>query len=609
MEKRRVYFNEFNVLMEKAAYLPFASGLLCAYARAQEHLSYTYEFAPFLFIRQEPEMILTQYHSPAVASFSISMWNEQLSLQVAKEVKRKFPQCLIVVGGPQVPHEANEYFLKHPFIDVAVRFDGEETFSKVLERFVCSRDFKGIPNISWREARSHLCVRNDDGPLPTQDLDAYPSPYVTGLFDYLFADRKRKFDYQAIIETNRGCPFGCAYCVWSKGQASKKLRFHSMARVAQEITWCGVHKIKYLFNADSNFGIHSHDLDIAKLLVKTKARYGCPEKFRTCYTKNSDERIYSLAKLLCTHQLEKGITLSFQSLNPNVLRNVNRENINLSTYKKLLTRFNKEKIPVYTELILGLPGETLRSWKEGIEEVIQSGLRSQLFVYPCEVYPNTAIGDSAYQKKFGIFTQRIRLTEVHGAIRKGKGVAEYQDIIVKTDSMSAQDWQRAMVFSWWVLYLYSLKAGFFIMWHIFERYGLAVTSFVEYLCEDTFPKACVLLNKEAKLYRQHALKIQQGAGRCFALPEFGEIYWDVEEATFLRMAGSLDKLYAEVFIALKDYLGAKGVAYNEEELRKVVEYQRQRMPTWKKGRKKEFAREVLLWGRKNDRLLVERKSS
>ena len=47
------------------------------------------------------------------------MWNEQLSLRVAQEIKRRYPNCRIIFGGAQVPHEPQEYFIKHPFIDFA----------------------------------------------------------------------------------------------------------------------------------------------------------------------------------------------------------------------------------------------------------------------------------------------------------------------------------------------------------------------------------------------------------------------------------------------------------------------------------------------------------
>ena len=102
--------------------------------------------------------------------------------------------------------------------------------------------------------------------------------------------------------------------------------------------------------------------------------------------------------------LEKGITLSRQSNDDQVLINIKRGNIKISTYEYLQRQFNDENIPVYSELILGLPGETYATWVSGIEHMLSAGLKNQLFAYICQVYPNKDLGDPKYQKDFGIIT-------------------------------------------------------------------------------------------------------------------------------------------------------------------------------------------------------------
>ena len=102
-------------------------------------------------------------------------------------------------------------------------------------------------------------------------------------------------------------------------------------------------KIKYVFNADSNFGMHKRDIDIAYKLVETKKKYGYPEKFRTCWGKNTSEQIFKVAELLNLHGLEKGITLARQTNSEEALKNVKRDNIKLEAYSDLENRFNELK--------------------------------------------------------------------------------------------------------------------------------------------------------------------------------------------------------------------------------------------------------------------------
>ncbi|MDD4899949.1 MAG: radical SAM protein, partial [Candidatus Omnitrophica bacterium] len=541
-DRRRVYFNEFNVLMDRTAYLPLVSGLLAAYASKFEEIKSNYEFMPFLFVRNSVENLLLNYRQPCVAAFSVSVWNEQLNLQVARRLKELFPACLVVFGGPQVPRDSKEYFKKHPFIDLVVHGDGEETLAAILLRYLVSSDFSNIPNISWRDPIKGGYRQSGVSAARAKELDDYPSPYVSGIFDYLFTD-SQALNFQAIIETNRGCPYQCAYCVW--GGMNKKMRFHSLEYVYAEIEWCANHGIRYVFNADSNFGINERDKQIAEKLAEAKHRFGFPEKFRSCFAKNCEERIYDIAKILVQEKLEKGITLSFQSMDSNVLDNIKRQNIDLGIYKKLVGRFNQEGIPVYSELILGLPGENFKTWSKGVEEILEAGLKDQLFIYPCEVYPNTALSEEGYRKEFGIITKRIRLSEIHGLIRQEEEITEYQDIVISTTTMGLEEWKKMMIFSWLMMFFFSMTVGFFILSYIFLRYKIQFVKLIEFIYKDqsAIPG---FLREELARYKEILEQILQGGRKAVIMPLFGNIYWDVEEASFLRLSERSGEFYEQM---------------------------------------------------------------
>lgn len=125
--------------------------------------------------------------------------------------------------------------------------------------------------------------------------------------------------------------YNCVYCFWRRGHSSAKYRFHSLERVKSEIEWCADHKIKYVFNADSNFGMHKRDYEIASFIVDAKKRYGYPEKLRTCFGKNTDDRIFDIGLLMQENGLEKGVTLSRQSSSNEVLKNWNDFTMNFSS--------------------------------------------------------------------------------------------------------------------------------------------------------------------------------------------------------------------------------------------------------------------------------------
>lgn len=648
--RKRVYFNEYNLRMGRMCYLPIVSGLLRAYAETNPRVKAAYEFMPFIYHLDSVDAILARYQEPPdVAAFSMCMWNEQCNLCVAAEIRQRWPQCLIIAGGPQVPHEAGDYFARYPFLDICVRAEGEEPFAAILERYIADEHFDDIPDVTYRDRRTGEVKTNALVRPYKKSLDEYPSPYLEGLYDDLLRQQGQDLEFQAIIETNRGCPFPCTFCYWGRGGLTRKYRFYDMDRVAAEIDWCGRNHIKYVFNADSNFGMHPRDRDIAEHIVATKKTYGFPEKFRTCYGKNTDDKIFEIGALFHAHQLEKGITLARQSNDEQTLENIRRQNIKMSTYRNLQRRFNDLNVPIYSEMILGLPGETEESWKRGIDDLLVAGLKNQLFVYMCQVYPNTEMADPVYKKRFGIRTHRLKLNEIHTGVRDAAWVSEYEEIITSTNSMPEDAWRRMAKFSWMTMVIHSMKLGYYVLTYLLDRHQVTPSDFIAYLSERRFPKACGEIIASELTHYDRLLDgyLAHGEGRGEILPRYGSIYWDVEEATFLRVSEEMGRFYDEFHDIVRSFLqGHRTGEFDERELADVIAYQKARMPTPTPpgresvafssnvpeyfdlrfgsqrvplvavpqcmriqsvdfgGNRERFARETILWGRKSGTMLV-----
>ena len=250
-------------------------------------------------------------------------------------------------------------------------------------------------------------------------------------------------------------------------------------------------------------------------------------------------------------------------------------------------------------------------------------------------------------KKHGVKTSRIRLTEIHAKIRPDDGLPEYEDITVELASMSNADWRRMIKFSWVVMALHSLKLGYFILMYMADRYGIRYRDLISYISDERIPRAIApTFYRELAYYDAKIEDIMAGRGRACELPEFGAIYWDVEEATVLRVSNDLDGFYDEFRAVLEAFLVDRGIAFDADELAQAVAFQRMRFPAptapienarafdWNfpeyfeaghlgkpvtlepadqtltltdprdfAGDIVRYAREVILWGRKSDRLL------
>tara|TARA_Y100000310_G_scaffold221576_1_gene223171 strand:- start:27361 stop:29373 length:2013 start_codon:yes stop_codon:yes gene_type:complete len=583
LEKRlQIIFHEYNILGNGAVYLPLVSGSLQAHAQTDPVIAENFSFEPFVFYRDHPDRIMERLDMPSVSAFSVSMWNANLSLEIARRTKELSPDSLVVFGGPHVPLDTKEFFAENPFVDVTVRSDGEQTFADMLNRFLETRekkDFRDIAGISYRSPSGEVHFCQDR--VLEKDLDVYQSPYMdNGPFDELI--KTSDLNFHAILETNRGCPFPCSFCFWGEGVLQSKMRWFSPERVSQVADWIGRQEIEYVYGADANFGMFERDAEMAQIFADTKKKYGYPERFRVCYGKNKPSRVFEVAKILSEADMAKGITLSRQSSDPKTLKNIRRPNIKIETYDELQRRYAKENMPTYTEMILGLPGETYESFLDGLEGVLEGSRIGQLYVYQCQVFPNTQLNDPLYQRKHGIITREFPLQEIHGPAREEglvEEVEEVEEIVVSTESMPPEVWRKSAVNAWVTQIMHPLQAGLHVSNYLWSEHGVRYVDFYEHIAQRKMDlESAPMITREINDLHDLARRIQEGNTRAQVVLEFGDTTWEPEEASYLRFAKEAPTFYSELFIIAKDFLSANGKKFDEEELREVIKYQEALIP-------------------------------
>ena len=280
-----------------------------------------------------------------------------------------------------------------------------------------------------------------------RDLDEIPSPFLEGAFDSIMAANPQE-SWIGLWETNRGCPFRCTFCDWGSATAAKVTKFGE-ERLYREVDWFAEKKIEYIFCCDANFGIQKRDVDIAKYVAGIKQDTGYPVALSVQNTKNATERAYETQKILSDAGLNKGVALSMQSVDMTTLEAIKRDNISLGTYMELQRRFTRDKVETYSDLILGLPGETYELFVRGVDQLIENGQHNRIQFNNLSILPNAEMGDPAYQAKYGMVTVESKIINIHGErIELDDDVPEVQDLVVATAAMPLADWRRTRVFCW-----------------------------------------------------------------------------------------------------------------------------------------------------------------
>ncbi|MEE8109447.1 MAG: radical SAM protein, partial [bacterium] len=569
--KLTVQMFQLNSVYGNKVYLPYSAGMLKSYASQFEEIQDAYAFAPFLLRREPVDVVVGRIGSPDVLALSGYVWNWRLSMAVAEAVRKRREKCLILVGGPHVPNLLGDFFTKYPFIDIVCHGEGEQTFHEILKRYASDESLCGIPGSSFHDRRTGEVFQNPRRER-IRDLDMIPSPYLNGTFDHLLEGRGADMEWMAMWETNRGCPYSCTFCDWGSATASK-VRAFGMDRLIREIDWFGRNRIRWVFGCDANFGILKRDEELADALVRVKERTGHPEVFRVCYAKNSDAKVYKIATILNAADMDKGISLSMQSLNRETLKRIKRGNIKLETFHKLQAQYLEADIPTFTELIIALPGETYDSFKEGIDKLLDNGQHSQINIYNCSVMPNAEMGDPDYQRIHKIKTVEIPIFQPHASPDEGS-VQEFEPVVVSTETLPVEDWRRTYHFAWAVQCFHLLKIFQPTAIALRNLFGVGYSEFYEAVLDYGRSHPDSLIAGERKILDDVLDNVLAEIGFDQYLPQFSDITWPPEEASFLRFSERIGDLSAEFQDFLGGFFHERDIELDREVLEDLLLYQR-----------------------------------
>ena len=364
-----------------------------------------------------------------VFGFTNYFWNRNANLDIARRIKHALPNALIIFGGNDVTNQGQSLLTDDSPVDVIVNGEGETVFTNVLAQYrEAGTDFQPVNGVSFRHPNKGVVTT---APQPRIDnLDSIPSPFLRGTI----SARTIRVSLDISYEFSRGCPFNCAFCYWGTATGTNVRRF-SLERIREdlELIVAQAGPVARIWTADANFGMADEDLEIARLLVDIVQRRKKNIVLIANWAKNKTKRVMEMAEILYRHGIIAVVTLAAQSLNDEVLKIARRRNIPFDYYQQLQKEFEALRIPTYTELIFGMPGESYRSFLDGVSKVIEAG--SIPVIYPLILLNNTGYNSAQMRKEHGI---RSRLMSF---MKHGFSCA---DVLIGHDRLPYEEWLRGM---------------------------------------------------------------------------------------------------------------------------------------------------------------------
>jgi anaerobic magnesium-protoporphyrin IX monomethyl ester cyclase len=291
---------------------------------------------------------------PHVIGFSCYIWNIEETIKVVKMLKKIDPSIIIVAGGPEVSYDVREWMEKVTEFDFIVIGEGEETFKQFLFQLHDKKNFEKVNGLAFRKD-GEIIINPQRNKI---NLAEMPSPFR---FPEDIPHLSKRVTY---IETSRGCPFSCQFCLSS---IEVGVRYFDREKIKDDIRYLMKHGAKTIKFVDRTFNIsRSYAMDMFQFLIEEHVP-GTVFQFEITADIMRPEVIEFLNKEAPPglFRFEIGVQSTNDEVNKLVMRKQNFEKLTRTV------KMVKEggKIAQHLDLIAGLPEEDYTSFRKTFNDV------------------------------------------------------------------------------------------------------------------------------------------------------------------------------------------------------------------------------------------------
>ncbi|MDQ0229467.1 B12-binding domain-containing radical SAM protein [Metabacillus malikii] len=333
------------------------TSLSIRYLKAYAAPEYMIELAEYTI--KDPSMnIVTDLYTkkPEIIGFSCYIWNIEETIKVIKMLKKINPSIQIVLGGPEVTYDTKEWMEKIPEVDFIIIGEGEQSFKQLLDELHGENNFRDIAGIAYRE-NDRIKINLQQNKL---DLKTLPSPFR---FEEDIPHLSKRVTY---IETSRGCPFSCQFCLSS---IEVGVRYFDREKIKDDIRYLMENGAKTIKFVDRTFNIsRSYAMEMFQFLID-EHKPGVVFQFEI----TADIMRPEVIQFLNDHapkglfRFEIGVQSTNDTTNELVMR---RQNFSKLTRTVTMVK-EGNKIDQHLDLIAGLPEEDYHSFKKTFNDVFE----------------------------------------------------------------------------------------------------------------------------------------------------------------------------------------------------------------------------------------------
>lgn len=333
------------------------------------------------------------------------IWNHSFLCSQLNRIKDKVPDRIcFVAGGPSIDVNINpNFFANNPFVDYAIYGAGEVAFADLIKNWLDNKKLVAFntSNLAWFDKEKQKTVLANFKYVPQLSV----SPYTSNedLFSSMVKQEQKK-NLKVVIpyDLTRGCPYACTFCDWNSGLTNKTTRRKNTYK--EEIDLFQKLKIHNIYLSDANVGQYQEDIDMIEYMgnknINENANFKLDGNFSKLRKENNLKIYHIIAKSNLVTEYA-GFTISVQDINTQVLKNIERPDVGWDVHLSIIKELKDcyPHINSKIQLIQGLPGQTVESWRNTLAEISKNDIQLQIFI--SEFLPaSPAARDKTYQERF-----------------------------------------------------------------------------------------------------------------------------------------------------------------------------------------------------------------
>ena len=307
------------------------------------------------------------------------------SIKALVQLVKKYCSGPVIVGGNGFSIMP-ERILDYLDADYGIYGGGEDSLPLLIQYlFDRKGDLSLIPHLVYRQNNKGApTIKCNSAASHRRKLPAVKRGYIN--YQHYFRPGYDNFFAFGNVETKRGCPHHCVFCV-EPAIKGRNVRVKSPEDVTKEVDFFLQRGINYLFLADSEFNA---DCEAAVNLMQYWRKRGYHRKMQWLTYATPANFSEEFAELL-PKSGNLRIVIDFGHISDKMLSNLGKD-YTAADIKETISLCEAHRVNYRGSLMLGGPGETRETLREAIEFFNSVPCEISL-VLGIRVFPNTPLGN------------------------------------------------------------------------------------------------------------------------------------------------------------------------------------------------------------------------